>query len=70
MKKESKETVEEKSGPAPEEVELVVTHEDYEEGQKRGWTDDEMLKPGRYRLRRGGFLDRHPELRVEDRKRA
>ena len=54
----------EKSEPPPEEVELVVTQEDYEEGLKRGWTDDEMLKPGRYKLRRGGFLARHPEFKV------
>ena len=28
----------------PDEVELVVTQEDYEAGLKRGWTDDGMLK--------------------------
>jgi hypothetical protein len=60
----------EKSEPTPEEVELVVTQEDYEEGLKRGWTDDDMLKPGRYKMRRGGFLARHPEFKVEDKKRA
>ena len=53
----------EKSEPAPEEVELVVTQEDYEEGLKRGWNDDDMLKPGRHKFRRGGFLARHPELK-------
>lgn len=61
MKKEKDETAE----PACQEVELVVTQEDYEEGLKRGWTDDEMLKPGRYKLKRGGFLARHPELKVK-----
>ncbi|HZB47230.1 MAG TPA: hypothetical protein VE360_18360 [Pyrinomonadaceae bacterium] len=63
---------EKKSDAAPEEetVELVVTQEDYEAGLKRGWTDDDMLKPGRYKLRRGGFLKRHPELKIDDRKRA
>ena len=60
----------EKTEPALEEVELVVTQEDYEEGLKRGWTDDEMLKPGRYKLKRGGFLARHPELKAKERKRA
>ena len=48
----------------PEEVELIVTQKDYEAGLKRGWTDDDMLKPGRYKFRRGGFLARHPG--VED----
>jgi len=59
-----------KSEHTPEEVELVVTQEDYEAGLKRGWTDDEMLKPGRYKVKRGGFLTRHPELKLEEKKRA
>jgi hypothetical protein len=53
-----------------EEVVLEVTREDYEAGLKRGWTDDDMLKPGRYKMKRGGFLARHPELKIKDRKRA
>lgn len=61
---------EEKSEPTAEEVELVVTPEDYEAGLKRGWTDDDMLKPGRYKMKRGGFLKRHPELKLEEKKRA
>ena len=48
----------------PEEVELVVTLEDYKAGLKRGWTDDDMLKPGRYKLKRGGFLRGIPSSRV------
>lgn len=55
---------------AEEEVVLEVTQEDYEEGLKRGWTDDDMLKPGRYKMKRGGFLARHPELKIKERKRA
>ena len=58
---------EEKSEPAPEEVkivgELVVTEEDYQEGLKRGWTDDDMLKPGRYKFRRANFRERFPDLK-------
>ena len=53
-----------------EEVVLEVTQEDYEEGLKRGWTDDDMLKPGRYKMKRGGFLARHPELKIKERKMA
>jgi hypothetical protein len=60
----------EKSEPTSEEVELVITREDYEAGLKRGWTDDDMLKPGRYKMKRGGFLKRHPELKLEEKKRA
>jgi hypothetical protein len=59
-----------KSKTQIEEVVLEVTQEDYEEGLKRGWTDDDMLKPGRYKMKRGGFLARHPELRIEDKKSA
>jgi len=58
------------SAPEEEIIELVVTEEDYAEGLKRGWTDDDMLKPGRYKLWRGGFWKRHPELRGEDKKTA
>ena len=59
-----------KSNLSPDEGELVVTTEEYEEGVKRGWTDDDMLKPGRYKFKRGGFLARHPELKVKEKKRA
>ena len=55
---------------ASKQVELVVTQEQYEAGLKRGWTDDDMLKPGRYKLRRGGFLARHPELKIREEKGA
>ena len=59
-----------KSETKAEEIILEVTQEDYEEGLKRGWTDDDMLKPGRYKMKLGGFLARHPELKIKDRKRA
>ena len=62
----------EKSGTDPSEFvgELVVTEEDYQEGLKRGWTNDDMLKPGRYKLKRLDFLKRSPELKDKMRKRA
>lgn len=31
---------------------LEITEEDYEKGLKKGWTDDDMLKPGIYKVRR------------------
>ena len=55
---------------ATDEVELIVTQENYEAGLKRGWTDDDMLKPGWYKMKRGGFLKRHPELKLDEKKRA
>lgn len=63
-----KDKKDDKPGPALEEVELVVTEDDYQEGLRRGWTDDDMLKPGRYKFRRGSFLARHPELKDKMRK--
>jgi hypothetical protein len=66
MKKEK----DEEQRELAKEVELVVTEKDYEEGLARGWTDDDMMKPGRYKMKRGGFLARHPELKIKDRKRA
>jgi hypothetical protein len=60
----------ERAATPPKEVELVVTQEDYDAGLERGWTDDDMLKPGRYKLKRGGFLARHPELKIKQKKRA
>lgn len=65
MKKEK----DEKHEPGIEEFEYAVTQEQYEEGLKRGWTDDDMLKPGVYKVRRGAFLARHPELKDKMRKR-
>lgn len=59
-----------KSKTSTKEVLLVVTQKDYEDGLKRGWTEDDMLKPGRYKMRRGGFLARHPELKINEKKRA
>ncbi len=49
--------------PAREGFELVVTEEDYQEGLKRGWTDDDMLKPGRYKFKRANFRKRFPDLK-------
>jgi hypothetical protein len=48
------------------EGQLVVTQQDYDAGLKRGWTDDDMLQPGRYKFKRGGFLARHPELKIKE----
>lgn len=59
----------EKQEAGLEEFEYVVTQEQYEEGLKRGWTDDDMLKPGVYKVRRGALLARHPGLKDRMRKR-
>ncbi|HZT60263.1 MAG TPA: hypothetical protein VFA21_16790 [Pyrinomonadaceae bacterium] len=53
-----------------ENVIIEVSEEDYRLDLEAGMTEDETLKPGRYKLRRGGFLKRHPELKVGEKKSA
>jgi hypothetical protein len=47
-----------------ENVVIEVSEEDYRRDLEAGMTEDETLKPGRYKLRRGGFHARHPEFKA------
>jgi uncharacterized protein (DUF4415 family) len=38
------------------ETTYTVTEEEYKEGLEKGWTDDDMLKPGTYKVRRSRFI--------------
>lgn len=53
-----------------ENVTIEIKEEDYRRDLEAGIAEEDTLKPGRYRMRRGGFLARHPELKVKERKRA
>ena len=53
-----------------ENVTIEISEEDYRRDIETGMAEDETLKPGRYKLKRGGFLARHPELKDKMRKRA
>lgn len=53
-----------------ENVVIEVSEEDYRREKASGVEEEALLKPGRYRLKRGGFLARHPELNVKERKSA
>ncbi len=53
-----------------ENVTIEVSEEDYRRDLEAGMTEEETLKPGRYKLKRGGFLARHPELKAKERKQA
>jgi hypothetical protein len=53
-----------------ENVTIEISEEDYRRDLEAGITEEETLKPGRYKMRRGGFLARHPEMKIKDRKRA
>jgi hypothetical protein len=46
-----------------ENVVIEVSEEDYRRDLEAGMTEDETLKPGRYKMRRGGFHARHPEFK-------
>ena len=42
-------------------VTITVTQGDYDHEMRAGVKPDETFKPGLYKGRRGGFLERHPE---------
>ena len=47
------------------EVTYTVTEKEYQEGLAKGWTDDEMLKPGKYKVRRSRFVVKPQETKVK-----
>jgi len=51
-------------------VTIEVSEEDYQADLAPGIDEEETMKPGRYIFRRGGFLARHPELQIKEKKRA
>ena len=53
-----------------QDVIIEVSEEDYQRERANGVEEEALLKPGRYKMRRGGFLARHPALKINERKRA
>lgn len=53
-----------------ENVTIEISEEDYQRDLAAGVDEDAILKPGRYKMKRGGFLARHPELKLKEKKRA
>lgn len=53
-----------------ENVTIEITEKDYQRDLAAGIAEEDTLKPGRYKMKRGGFLARHPELKIKERKRA
>jgi hypothetical protein len=45
-------------------VTIEVLEEDYQADLAAGIDEEATLKPGRYKMKRGGFLARHPELKL------
>ncbi len=36
----------------------VQTEEEYQKGLAKGWTDEDMLKPGKYKVRRSPWAEK------------
>jgi hypothetical protein len=53
-----------------ENVIIEISEEDYLADLAAGIDEDATLKPGRYKFKRGGFLARHPESKIKEKKRA
>jgi hypothetical protein len=53
-----------------ENVTIEISEEDYQRDLAAGIAEEDTLKPGRYKMKRGSFLARHPELKIKERKRA
>ncbi len=53
-----------------ENVTIEVSEEDYLREKAAGVEEESLLKPGRHKMKRGGFLKRHPELKINFRERA
>lgn len=51
-------------------VTIEVSEEDYRADLAAGIDEEATMKPGRYVFKRGGFLARHPELKIKKKKRA
>lgn len=51
-------------------VTIEVSEEDYQRERAAGVEDESLLKPGRYKLNRGGFMARHLKMKPKQRKQA
>ncbi len=49
---------------------IEVSEEDYQADLAAGIDEEATMKPGRYKFKRGGFLARHPELKLKDKRTA
>ena len=49
---------------------IEISEEDYQRDLAAVIDEDAILKPGRYKMKRGGFLARHPALNPKKEKRA
>lgn len=45
------------------ELTYTVTEKEYNEGLAKGWTDDDMLRPGIYKVRRARHLNKNAKIK-------
>jgi len=50
-------------------VTIDFSEEDYQADLAAGIDEEATMKLGRYKFNRGGFLARHPELKLDEKKR-
>ena len=53
-----------------ENVTIEISEEDYRRDLEAGIDPEATLRPGRYKMKRGGFLARHPELKIKEKRSA
>ena len=53
-----------------ENVTIEILEENYRADLAAGIDEEDTLKPGRYKTKRGGFLARHPESKLKEKKRT
>ena len=51
-------------------VTLEISEEYYQADLAAGIAEEATMKPGRYKMKRGGFLARHPKLKLDEKKRG
>jgi len=44
---------------------FVQTEEEYQKGLAKGWTDDDMLRPGTYKFRRSRFVNKKKNSKMK-----
>lgn len=47
-----------------ENVTIEISEEDYQADLAAGIGEEDTLTPGRYKMKRGGFITRHPHLKI------
>ena len=51
-------------------VTIEVSEKDYQADLAAGVDEEATMKPGRYNMKPCGYMARHPEFKLEDKKRA